>query len=262
MSAAFESQSLQLLAPDLEVVGFRRENFNPDESEVLEITHFDLPGYIYDPAQNAIGSAVLPIDEEHISKVNCIYAYDANSQKFYFQVVQKTQRLSRNLVALILSGNTFQRLDHAGLIFGNDCHAVYENNSIKFKSIYKLKQIIDISAYYREATAADVQQFSQLPNLKVENPGMLDASGAWVRTRLAYILDSNVLSAQTPQGLAQLAQAASVQLNFVVENNVEKLVIPDDRKQLRAILKFLEEEYYTGVITGLPYEANSKRKRN
>lgn len=261
MSAAFGAQALQLLDPDLEVVEFKRENFNPDESEVLEITPFDLPANLYDITQNPVGAAVLPIDEEQLSRVTCVYGYDAQSQRVCFQVIGKSQRLSKNILALILSKNTFQKLGHAGLVIGNECHAVFENNSIKFKSIYKLKQIIDISAYYREATAADVQQFAQLPNLKVANQAMLEGSGAWVRTRVAYILDSGVLTAQTPQQLSTLALAAAVKLDFVSEDGVDKLVIPDDRRQLRAILKFLEEEYYSGAITGLPYEANSKRKR-
>lgn len=73
-------------------------------------------------------------------------------------------------------------------------------------------------------------------------------------------MDSGVLNKFTPSQLAAQAQQFNLTLD-VVQGAVgqEQLVIPEDMKELRSVLKFLEEEFYIGVITGVPYETNSKR---
>lgn len=262
LDVTFNEHAEQLWSPDLTVVPFERENFHPDESEILEIRPFDLPEFIYDPLQNVVGCPTLPLDDETLSRVYCVFAYDSGGERLIFQVITRSQRLSRSNLNLILQNNVFTRLGNPGLILSGACHAVYRDSALRFRSMWWLKQIIDISDYYRAATEADVDKFAQIPAVKVENLDSLkQKSGQWVRTRLAYILDSGVLEHFTPMQLSQKAAEFGVQLACVNEDGNEKLVIPEAPKSLRAALKFLEEEYYEGPITGAAYEANSKRRR-
>ncbi|WP_454752053.1 hypothetical protein [Cupriavidus necator] len=258
----FRAHADQLWCPDLVVVPFERENFHPDETEILEIEPFDLPEFIYEPLQNPVGWPVLPLDDDTLSRVYCVFAYDATDEEIIFQVITKSQRLSRTNMNIVLRNNVFTKLADPGLVLAGACHAVYQDNALRFKSMWWLKQIIDIGDYYRAATEADVERFSEIPSVRVENLEALKRkSGQWVRTRVAYILDSGVLEAFTPQQLAQKAAEFGVTLNCVNEDGLDKLVIPEAPKDLRAALKFLEEEYYAGPITGAAYEANSKRRR-
>jgi hypothetical protein len=258
----FRAHADQFLDENLIIVPFERENFHPDDTEVLRIQPYDLPEFLYEPLQNPIGWPVLPVDDETLSRVYCVFAYDHQDELLVFQVIAKTQRLGRDGWNLVLRNNVFTRLTDPGLILSAGCHAVYRHNALFFKSMWWLKQIIDISDYYRAATSADVDRFTEIATIKVQDPVALkERSGQWVRTRLAYILDSKVLEAFTPQQLSTKAKDFGVTLECVEENGQSKLLIPESPKELRAALKFLEEEYYEGPITGAAYEANSKRKR-
>lgn len=262
LDISFREQAGQFWNEGLEVVPFERENFHPDESEVLSIDPFDLPELIYEPIQNPVGWQVLPTDDETLGRVYCIFAYDDATGEVAFQVIGRQQRLSRDGLNIILRNDVFTRLGDPGLILSGACHAAYRGSELRFRSMWWLKQAIDIDSYYRAATDADVNQFVALACVKVENPDRLrQGAGQWVRTRLAYVLDSGVLENFTPQQLSQKAAGFGVQLQTVVEGGQEKLVIPESGRELRAALKFLEEEYYEGPITGAGYEANSKRRR-
>lgn len=262
LTQQFEEHARVLMDPNLVVVPFERENFTPDETEVLELNPFDLPQAIYDPLQNVLGCPVLPTDDDTIASISVIFGYDAFAQRLVFQVVQKAQRLTRRALALHLSGQTFSRLRSPGLILGQTCHAVFDANALRFKSLYWLKQIFDIANFYRAATEADVDQFVQLPSVAVNDIAKLKAvAGPWARTRIAFILDSGVLARNAPAQLATLAQTFGVTIRVVQNNGQDQLEIPDDSRELRSVLKFLEEEFYVGPITGVPYEANSKRRR-
>jgi hypothetical protein len=262
LTNVFNSHAEQMLDHNLVRVPFVRENFQPDETEILQISQFDLPELLFDPLENAVGWRTLPLDEDTLSRVYCVFSYDDTQERVVFQVIPKTQRLARTGLNLVLAGNTFTQLQSPGLILGSACHAVFQDNVLTFKSIWWLKQIIDISSYYRAATAADVERFAEIDNVKVENLDALkEKSGQWVRTRIAYILDSGVLQNFSSQELTTKAASFGVRLQTVNENGIEKLIIPEAHKELRSVLKFLEEEYYEGPITGAAYEANSKRRK-
>ncbi|WP_434771816.1 hypothetical protein [Pseudomonas entomophila] len=264
LSAAFLRYASEFLDPALVVVPFQRENFKPDETEILEIAPFDIPAHIYDPVQNAVGCQVLPHRGSVVETVNCIYGYDAATQMYVFQVIPASQRIAGGRLNIFqgISTSTFSKSTASGLMIGESCHAVALAGSLKFRSMWWLKQIIDISQHYRAATEADIDSLSQMPTVSVENLDQLKrGSGQWIRTRVAYILDSGILNAYTPTQLLQLANGHNVPLQLVQESGVEKILIPKDTQQLRSVLKFLEEEYYAGPITGLSYETSNKRRR-
>jgi hypothetical protein len=260
----FQKHANQFLDDNLTVVPFERENFHPDETEILQIRPYDLPEFLYEPLQNSVGWPVLPLDNETLSRVYCVFSYDADKESLVFQVITKAQRLNRNGWNIVLRNDVFTRLSDPGIVLSGTCHAVYRDDALYFKSLWWLKQIIDISDYYRAATEADVDRFSELSTIKVQNIDALKKrSGQWVRTRLAYILDSGILSAYTPQQLSTKAHEFGVNLEIVDgEKGQGKLLIPESPNELRSVLKFLEEEYYDGPITGAAYEANSKRRRS
>jgi hypothetical protein len=257
----FTEQAGSIIDENLVAVPFERENFHPDETEVLEISPFDLPEHIYEPTANPVGWPTLPADEDILSRIYCVFGYDQSADRIIFQVIQRTQRITPTAWSIILSGNTFTKLQSPGLILGSSCHAVYDAGSLKFRSMWWLKQIIDISSYYREATDGDIDALAVLDSIHVENlEALKETSGQWVRTRVAYILDSGVLNNFTPNQLKSKAAEFNVDIDIVNEDNEPKLVLPENKKALRSVLKFLEEEYYAGPITGAAYEANSKRR--
>lgn len=263
LSEAFALHAAQFLNETLEAVPFERENFHPDDTEILEISPFDLPEQIFNATLNPSGWQTLPINDETLERIYCVFGYDNDENKLVFQVIQRAQRLSRHGFHLLLAGDAFTRLTSPGLLLVDVCHAVYKSGALRFRSMWKLKQIVDISGYYRAATAADIEELAALENVVIEDRQALDErSGPWVRTRVAYIMDSQVLKEFSVAELVAKANEFNVVLDTVDADGAQKLLIPQESKKLRSLLKFLEEEYYAGPITGAAYEANSKRKRS
>lgn len=262
LETQFFQYSTKITDPNLVSIPFVRENFTPDDTEVLEIQPFDLPAYIFDTISNPVGAPTLSSSSKLISDVYCVFGYDAANYKIIFQVISKSQRLSNKTFNIIFGQNGFTELSTPGLIISENCHAVYENSCLKFKNLFWLKQIFDITSYYRVATEADVDSFSQIPSIKIDNLANLKKnSGQWARTRIAYILDSGVLTNFSVSSLVQKAASLKLTLQTVNDAGVDKILIPDSPKDLRNILKFLEEEYYEGPITGVAYETNNKRPK-
>ena len=78
----------------------------------------------------------------------------------------------------------------------------------------------------------------------------------WIRRKIAAINDSGVLNRNTAAKIRNLAQKCG--LDVTVEN--KKLVIPDDKKKLKEVLGFLDDEVYKGAFTEETYITNSKRR--
>lgn len=261
LSRRFLEQAQEFLSDNLVAIPFKRENFKPDETEILEIAPYDLPELIFDPVANAAGWPVLPRDDDILGRVFAVFGSVPESDTVIFQVIPRTQRLTNSSFGIILSRDTFTRLESPGLVLGNSAHAVLNAGSLRFRSLWWLKQVLDISSYYQEATDADIERLATMQCISVRDVEALkEQSGQWVRTRVAYILDSGVLAQCAVPDLCARASGFGLELQTVREGEVDKLVLPEDRKSLRSVLKFLEEEYYEGPITGAAYEANSKRR--
>lgn len=264
LSAKFLQMGGSLTSPQLVSVKFERDNFKPDETEVLRIEGFDLPAHIFEAFASPIDCPAFPMNDEAISTVYGLCAYDAGHDIAYIQVVKREQRLCQSTLRLIVSGEVFNRLHAAGLTIGSTCHAVYQQGVLLFQSIYWMKQIFDISSYYREATDVDIDAFVALKSVIVEDSDALKKrAGQWVRSRVAYILDSGILTEMPVSKIAETAKQFDLTLNIQANDKGDEcLVIPADSKQLRELLKFLEEELYVGPLTGGSFEANSKRARS
>ncbi|EAU3184231.1 DUF4868 domain-containing protein, partial [Salmonella enterica] len=57
---------------------------------------------------------------------------------------------------------------------------------------------------------------------------------------------------------------AAKKINFPLQTNlvsgVEKIVMPQEKKAIKALLDFLDEDIFTSEITQTIYKSNSKRK--
>ena len=70
------------------------------------------------------------------------------------------------------------------------------------------------------------------------------------------INDSGVLENNAAAKIKKLAKSAGIEI--VVED--KKIVLPDDKEELKIVLRFLDEEAYKGPFSNNTYLANSKRR--
>lgn len=138
-----------------------------------------------------------------------------------------------------------------------DCY--YTEGELQFSSFFFARQIFDLSEYYRSATDREVQAFTTSDKLSFEDTeNFKNAANTWIRRKIAMINDSEVLVNYKASEIKKLARDAGITL--VVEN--KKIVIPNDKEQIKVILGFLDEEAYKGPFSQNTFLANSKRRIN
>ena len=116
-----------------------------------------------------------------------------------------------------------------------------------------------MSEYYRSATDQEVQAFTTSDKLSFEDTETFkNTANTWIRRKIAMINDSDVLGNYKASEIKKLAKDAGI--TIVVEN--KKVVIPNDKEQIKVILGFLDEEAYKGPFSQNTFLANSKRRIN
>ena len=138
-----------------------------------------------------------------------------------------------------------------------DCY--YTEGELQFSSFYFARQIFDLSEYYRSATDQEVQAFTTSDKLSFEDTeAFKNTANTWIRRKIAMINDSDVLVNYKASEIKKLAKDAGITIE--IEN--KKVVIPNDKEQIKVILGFLDEEAYKGPFSQNTFLANSKRKMN
>ena len=119
-----------------------------------------------------------------------------------------------------------------------------------------LRSILDVGDIFREATDPEVLAFAQHPGLAVADlEESVDSADQTTRKLINAVTASGILDDFTP---AQIQAAAQLtQLEITLENGA--LVLPADRREVKDMLRFLDESRYSGPLTGTPYETNSRR---
>ena len=145
-----------------------------------------------------------------------------------------------------------------GIGISDSVDVVFLESDLHFSSYYFARQIFDLSEYYRSATDTEVNSFTQNSILELSNSeNFAIMADTWVRRKIALINDSGVLRNNSVSRIKELADVCELE----IEINNDKILIPYDKKKLKEILGFLDEEIYKGVFTNETYVTNSKRKR-
>jgi hypothetical protein len=86
------------------------------------------------------------------------------------------------------------------------------------------------------------------------------SADTWVRKKVALILANGILKNIPLKTIAAAAKRQDIPLVAKKINGELVLVLPEDKKELKAVLQFLDEDDYNGPLTGTRYISNSKRR--
>jgi hypothetical protein len=174
-----------------------------------------------------------------------------------FQKFKKDQYIARMGINLFHSSNTFNQEKRFGICITDTVDCLIVNDQLRFTSYYFARQIFDLSDYYRQATDSDVDAFINNRIVNIENiPVFKSNADTWVRRKIALISDSGIFDKYTAKQIKE--KAKGFKLNISTTKN--KLNLPNDKKELKNILRFLDEEIYKGVFSEEILQTNSKRK--
>jgi len=234
-----------------------------EDMETLVIRDFVLPTVIKDALKNPQGLEVYsPINGElpliKALFVGSLTCNDVNEQySIAFQKLRNDQYITATRHHLFFTGDTFVKDDRVGLTIATTVDCVYGNGNLYFASYHFAKQIFDLSAYYRVASAQDIQEFIDNSLIHMESgDAFVDSANTWERRKIASINDSGVLNNYTAKKIKALGNKNGVAISI----SGESIVLPEDRTERRIVLGFLDEEVYKGVFSQTVFQTNSKRK--
>ena len=260
LSALFMEQAGKLVHPDFERVPFDG-HYRPDDSEILSISPFQMPETIWAALREPAACEDLVFGTEAAPNIRAIFTGSFEKKWVAFQAFQRSQLLTRRGISIILSRNTYRRLEEPGLNIEEQVDVFFENDALLFRSFHRAKMILDLSQYYREATDQDLESFGKLPAVYFKDPQTLRVhADTWVRRKVALIQDRGVLTTSDPKVIVAAAREYGLGLSLHNKNGTDALVFPSDKKELKSLLKFLDEDYYTGPVSGSRYISNSKRQ--
>lgn len=240
-------------------------SYKPHNDEFLAIENFQLSDAIKDVIRDPLGVPAYQKENGEFYDIKAIFVGkrietdDTERFEVVFQRFRKEQYISTSWVNLFFTNETFRREKNFGISISDSADCYYTEGELQFSSFYFARQIFDLSEYYRSATDQEVQAFTTSDKLSFEDTETFNNSAnTWIRRKIAMINDSDVLVNYKASEIKKLAKDAGI--TIVVEN--KKVVIPNDKEQIKVILGFLDEEAYKGPFSRNTFLANSKRRIN
>jgi hypothetical protein len=237
--------------------------YKPDEGEVLYIESYDDLDGLESTIKNPTSMDLVDPTEDFFHEIKALftgYTLSDGSVKILLQNFDRRRIISTNGLSIFHSANVYKKIEGIGLTIDYKLTATLEGGKLKFFSFHNARQIFDLSEYYKEATDDDVIEFSDLEMIKVESKDQLiEMSDSWVRRKISLIQQSGILQNVPINEMKAVAIEFSIPFNTVAEYSGELITIPDNKSDLKKLLRFLDEDYYKSPLSKTKFITNSKR---
>jgi len=237
--------------------------YKPDNGEVLVINNYDDIDGLALAISNPLALPLVNGAPGELQKIKALfsgYINESGVATILIQYFDKRKVISTNGLSIFHSANVFKKIEGAGLTVDSKLTALIKGGQIKFFSFHLLRQIFDMSAYYKEATDSDISDFCQLPQISTPSvPDLVALADSWVRRKVALIYQSQILETVHLNDIKLVAQEFGIPLDTTVDNGIEKIQLPNRKAALKTLLRFLDEDYYKSPLSNTQYITNSKR---
>jgi hypothetical protein len=127
--------------------------------------------------------------------------------------------------------------------------------------LFKVRRLFDVDDYYKEATNEELASFAQHARLAAPADfNLADLADTWIRRKITLIQASGLLDTTPADKIQQIANTFNIQLEVIGQGNEAKLTLPNQKRDLKAFLKFLNDDFYQSPLTDVQYVSSSKRK--
>lgn len=237
-------------------------SYKPNNDEFLSVENFILPDEINEAIRNPMGVAAYKKEGGEFPDIKAIFVGKCTKRngtenfKIAFQRFRKEQYISTRGFNLYFANNTFRCERNFGINISDKIDCYYTRGELRFSSFYFARQVFDLSEFYRSATDKEVDAFASSKLLSIAQPQEFkNMANTWVRRKIAMINDSGILKNNSATKIQKSAKSVGIKID--IED--EKIVIPDDKEQMKIVLGFLDEEVYKGPFSRATLLANSKR---
>lgn len=238
-------------------------SYKPDHNQLFEIDNFTVNAEILQAINATESVDLFNPTAENIKELKFIFIATSDSDKpiIVFQKIKPDQYITTKGISLLAKKNTFRVVSEIGISISSKIDLIYDNGKILFNSYTCARQIFDLSNFYRIATDCEVESFSKVKALSFVNREMfVENADTWVRRKLSLINDINVFEEFSVDEIVEIAKENDFQINTITQKKLKKIVVPEDKAEMKNLLKFLDEDIYKGYFTKNTYETNSKRK--
>lgn len=252
------------LLDDKQAIGFTG-SYNVDHDEIFTISDYPLPLGIGQAISNPLTCQILKLNEEtHRVKALFSGSWTPAKKVVNFQVFDAGKLLSRGFT-LIVSGDIYKKLKEPGLILQDKITAHFHNGTLHFNSYHNTKRFLDLSDYYLEATDTDLDAFSEADIFAFEDQaGFKGNADSIIRKKIALLQKNNVLKNLSVADIQTVANNFNQELPeehhiTITVNEAGRLVIPAEKRLLKELIRFLDEDYVTAPLTKRKCLTNSKK---
>ena len=238
-------------------------SYKPEKNEIFTIKGFNLDQKIIDAVKNPIGVAEFVPNRIQPPRIKAVFIGKFSMEKgkeqyvLSFQRFKKDQYISKIGISIFHNANTFVQEKRFGICITDTIDCIIVNDELRFTSFYYARQIFDLSIYYREATDVDIETFINNDVVNVENAIVFKANAdSMVRRKIALISDSGIFEKYTAKQIKEKAKLFGLHISTAKD----KLNLPNDKRELKNILRFLDDEIYKGIFSEEIMQTNSKRK--
>ncbi|WP_283629482.1 Kiwa anti-phage protein KwaB-like domain-containing protein [Shewanella baltica] len=237
--------------------------YKPDAGEVLCIENYDDIDNLESAIRNPTSLDLVDPSEDFFHDIKALfsgYILETGGVKVLLQNFDRRKIISTNGLSIFHSANVYKKIEGIGLTIDHKLTATLEEGKLKFFSFHNTRQIFDLSEYYKEATDDDVIEFSNMDLIKsADNSQLLEMSDSWVRRKISLIQQSGILQNVPINEMKAVATEFSIPFITVTENGDELIKIPDNKSDLKKLLRFLDEDYYKSPLSKTNFITNSKR---
>lgn len=231
----------------------------PEQDQLLVINEFvDVDGML-DAVANPLAIEQFNPQTHSLEHVKALFTgvQENGHLRVLIQQFENRRLIATKGLAIFFSGNTFQKMNDAGLTLDSKLLAVLDGTTIKFQSFHFLRRIFDLSDYFNEATSDEVTSFATHDKLFVNDVNaFVENASPLVRKKIAFIRQSGVLDNFTSEQIVAAAQT----FNLAFETTEDgRIVLPNNKTDLRRLLRFLDEDYYESPLSQTHFVTNSKR---
>jgi len=238
--------------------------YKPDAGEALYIQNYDDIDNLENSIRNPLGVEEIEPNNDFFGSIKALfsgYETDSGAIKILIQYFDKRKIISTNGLSIFHSGDVYKKIEGVGISIDTKLSATLVGGKLKFFSFHLLRQIFDLTQYYKEATNDDITEFAALINIKAESEEELVAlADSWIRRKISLIQQSEILINVPINQMKAVALEFNIPFVTVIENEVEMISLPREKADLKKLLRFLDEDYYRSPLSNTNFVTNSKRE--
>jgi hypothetical protein len=186
---------------------------------------------------------------------------DGTKKIALIQSFDKRKIISHKGLSIFHSANVYRKVDGVGLTLDNRLTAILEGTRLSFFSFFASRQIFDLSQYYKEATDDDLKEFAASSYIHIDNiTNFVSASDGWIRRKVALVMQSAIIEKVDLEEIKKAALVFGIGLNTSTVDGKTALVLPENKADLKKVLRFLDEDYFQSVLLSTPHLSSSKRQ--